>query len=102
MNLNNAKVKTLADESGQSVEQLAGALAREGFSQPAAEKALKNWMGGRNHPRAKFEDMRRLAGALGVEPKMRVEPTRPGEITRYVADISKARRLLGYEPSDLL
>ena len=69
MNLNHAKVKTLASESGQTVEQLAGAIARDGFSQSAAEKALRNWMGGRNHPRAKFEDIRRLAGALGVEPK---------------------------------
>ena len=26
------------------------------------------------------------------------EPPRIGEVTRYVADISKARRLLGYDP----
>jgi nucleoside-diphosphate-sugar epimerase len=40
-----------------------------------------------------------IGEALGVTPKVRLEPTRPGEITRYVADISKARRLLGYEPT---
>ena len=36
--------------------------------------------------------------ALGKEPKATYEPSRPGEVTRYVADIAKARELLGYEP----
>jgi UDP-glucose 4-epimerase len=36
--------------------------------------------------------------ALRREPNVRYEPTRAGEVTRYVADISKARRLLGYDP----
>jgi len=48
-------------------------------------------------------DLARFIGEeLGVEPQVRVEPSRPGEITRYVADISKARRLLDYEPTTLL
>jgi UDP-glucose 4-epimerase len=40
-----------------------------------------------------------IGEALGVKPSYTVEPTRLGEISRYVADISKARRLLGYEPT---
>jgi UDP-glucose 4-epimerase len=36
--------------------------------------------------------------ALGKDPKVTCEATRSGEITRYVADISKARAHLGYEP----
>ncbi len=42
-----------------------------------------------------------LVGAeLGVEPDIRVEPAkRPGEVTHYVADLRKARELLGYSPS---
>ncbi len=36
--------------------------------------------------------------SLGKEPNARYEPSRSGEVTRYVADISKARQLLGYEP----
>jgi UDP-glucose 4-epimerase len=36
--------------------------------------------------------------ALGRKPRVTYEPTRPGEVTRYVADISRARELLGYEP----
>ena len=48
-------------------------------------------------------DLARWIGeALGVEPRVRVEPTRAGEISRYVADIGKARRLLGYEPTTFL
>ncbi len=36
--------------------------------------------------------------ALGKEPSVRYEPSRSGEVTRYVADITKARELLGYQP----
>jgi UDP-glucose 4-epimerase len=36
--------------------------------------------------------------ALRKEPNARFEPSRPGEVTRYVADISKARELLAYDP----
>lgn len=36
--------------------------------------------------------------ALNKTPKVTYEPARPGEVTRYVADISKARELLGYNP----
>ena len=43
-----------------------------------------------------------IGAALGVEPRLKVEPTRAGEISRYVADITKARRLLGYEPTTFL
>jgi len=36
--------------------------------------------------------------ALGKKPAVTYEPSRSGEVTRYVADIGKARSLLGYEP----
>ena len=36
--------------------------------------------------------------ALGKKPQVTYEPTRAGEVTRYVADITKARELLGYNP----
>ena len=35
---------------------------------------------------------------LGRETEVRVEDARPGEVSWYVADTSKARRLLGYSP----
>jgi UDP-glucose 4-epimerase len=39
-----------------------------------------------------------IALALNKEPQVTYEPARAGEVMRYVADISKARKLLGYEP----
>jgi UDP-glucose 4-epimerase len=39
-----------------------------------------------------------VAEALGVTPEMRFEPPRVGEVTHYVANVGKARALLGYEP----
>jgi UDP-glucose 4-epimerase len=39
-----------------------------------------------------------IGEALGVAPDVTLAPPRVGEVTHYVADIGKARVLLGYEP----
>jgi nucleoside-diphosphate-sugar epimerase/glycosyltransferase involved in cell wall biosynthesis len=39
-----------------------------------------------------------ISSALGKKPEMSISPPHVGEVTYYVADISKARKLLGYEP----
>lgn len=39
-----------------------------------------------------------ISKAVGVEPNITFTPPNPGEVTRYIADISKARKLLGYNP----
>lgn len=39
-----------------------------------------------------------IGDALGVRPVVNYEPARVGEVTHYVANIGKARALLGYEP----
>lgn len=39
-----------------------------------------------------------IGEALGVQPDMRIEPARVGEVTHYVADITKAQELLNYNP----
>src|SRR5437867_7804807 len=39
-----------------------------------------------------------VAAELGVEPKIALAPSLLGEVTHYVADLSKARQLLDYEP----
>lgn len=39
-----------------------------------------------------------ISEALGIEPEMTIEPSLVGEVTNYVADISKARALLDYAP----
>jgi UDP-glucuronate 4-epimerase len=40
-----------------------------------------------------------LGRALGVEPRIEVQPVQPGETTRTYANIAKARRVLGYDPT---
>jgi nucleoside-diphosphate-sugar epimerase len=40
-----------------------------------------------------------IAAELGTEPQIKVAPTQLGEVTHYVADLAKARTLLGYEPA---
>ena len=39
-----------------------------------------------------------IATELDTEPKIALAPSLLGEVTHYVADLSKARELLGYEP----
>ncbi len=39
-----------------------------------------------------------IGECLGVKPEMVLEPPRLGEVTHYVANISKARKLLAYNP----
>jgi nucleoside-diphosphate-sugar epimerase len=39
-----------------------------------------------------------IGGELGVKPEMTLAPSLLGEVTRYVADISTARELLGWQP----
>jgi nucleoside-diphosphate-sugar epimerase len=40
-----------------------------------------------------------IAGELGAEPQINRAPALLGEVTHYVADIRKARELLGWQPS---
>ena len=39
-----------------------------------------------------------ISDALGVEPSIELLPPQPGDVQRTCADISKARRVLGYDP----
>lgn len=39
-----------------------------------------------------------IGGCFGIKPEVALEPPRLGEVTHYVADISKAKRLLAYNP----
>ena len=40
----------------------------------------------------------RIAHELGTEPEMTLAPSLLGEVTHYIADLSKARALLDYDP----
>jgi UDP-glucose 4-epimerase len=39
-----------------------------------------------------------IGDAVGKTPEITFTPTQPGEVTHYIADITKARELLGYSP----
>ena len=39
-----------------------------------------------------------IGEALGIKPQIAIEPSRVGEVTHYIANIGKARALLGYDP----
>ncbi len=39
-----------------------------------------------------------VGDALGITPEMLIKPTRKGEVTRYIANIGKARAILDYHP----
>jgi UDP-glucose 4-epimerase len=43
-----------------------------------------------------------IAAELDVEPSITMAPSLLGEVTHYVADVSKARELLGWEPQTAL
>lgn len=52
---------------------------------------------GQGHSLVRLAEL--IADALGVKPQIIVEPIkRPGEVTYYVADITLARKLLGFSP----
>ena len=39
-----------------------------------------------------------LADDMGVTPQIETQPMQPGDVRQTFADISKARRVLGYDP----
>ncbi len=45
------------------------------------------------------EMIRVIGEAMEIEPRIRPLPMQPGDVRRTFADVSKARRLFGYEPS---
>jgi large subunit ribosomal protein L22 len=61
------KLKELCRQGQISVDELAGHLARGGFTRQEASVAVKNWQKGLFKPEPRAEDIRRLATALSVE-----------------------------------
>lgn len=82
MRLRADELKKRAETAGVSIEQLAGAVERTGLEGKAAEKAVRNWISGRDHPRCKKTDIERLADAVGCESK---------DIARFVSRVNHHR-----------
>jgi large subunit ribosomal protein L22 len=64
--LNSKKLQAAMENAGVSVEQLAQALVAPGMPQQDAERALSNWLVGRDHPRCKAPAIRKIASTLGL------------------------------------
>lgn len=69
MRLRANRLKELADAAGVDIDALARAVERTGLEGDRARTAVRNWLGGRDHPRCKAADIERLAEAVGVEPR---------------------------------
>lgn len=69
MRLRGDKLKALSQARGVTREALAAAVQRPGLEGEAAQRALANWMAGRDEPRCKASDIARLAEALQCAPK---------------------------------
>lgn len=72
-------------------ESLAQAIARPGLDVKAASSALSNWLSGRNHPRARPEDIRAIAEALSCRPS---DFTRFESRARFVRSSARKSRLM--------
>jgi len=53
---------------------------------------------GNSSPTSLKEMIETIAEVLGVEPKIKQLPMQPGDVDRTYADVSKAKKLIGYEP----
>ena len=103
MRLNHEKLRSLAKESGLDAQTLADALPRETDRRKESEKALRavrNWLDGRDEPRAGRADIEALASVLGVEPsaiarftsRTRFARSSPRK-ARLLADLIRGRRV---------
>lgn len=53
---------------------------------------------GNSSPVSLKEMINTIAKTIGVEPKIKQLPMQPGDVDRTFADVSKAKKLIGYEP----
>ena len=53
---------------------------------------------GNSSPVSLKEMINTIAKTLGVEPNIKQYPMQPGDVDRTFADVSKAKKLIGYEP----
>lgn len=53
---------------------------------------------GNSSPVSLKEMINTIGQALGIQPKIKQLPMQPGDVDRTYADVSKAKKLIGYEP----
>jgi large subunit ribosomal protein L22 len=112
--LNHHKLRALAEQSGIDAQTLAEALPRETDRRKEsdrAQRAVRNWLAGRDHPRATRAQIEAMASVLGVEPAKIARFTSVRRFARssprkaaLIADLIRGRRvdeattILGFSP----
>ncbi|HRQ71938.1 MAG TPA: 50S ribosomal protein L22 [Phycisphaerales bacterium] len=91
MRIRGDKLRLLAEQSGVTADELAHAVERTGLKGDRAASAVRNWMGGRDHPRCKAADVARLAEALGCQARDLVRFT---SSVRYSRGSTRKARLV--------
>lgn len=69
MKISGTKLSKAMEAAGTSPEELAAALAEQGFSVTQAESAIRNWMRNNDHPRCRANHMAKMAQSLGIAAK---------------------------------
>ncbi len=82
MRLRAKELKTRATEAGVSVEQLADSVSRDGLSGDKAVSAVRNWMGGKGHPKCSKSDIEAMATTVGCLSK---------DITKFTSQVRNHR-----------
>ena len=68
MRIHAENLKKMAKTKGLDAARLGEVVARAGMKGDKATSAVNNWMAGRDHPRCKAADIKKLSAALGCEP----------------------------------
>lgn len=91
MKINAEKLKQMMAEAGATEASLAEAIARPGLDEDEALSAISNWLAGRNHPRAKAEDIRAISEACFCRP---ADIVRFETKARFVRSSARKARLM--------
>lgn len=66
MKLRYQELSKRATEAGLTVDDLARSIERDGLRGDKAQKAIRNWLAGRDHPRCRKVDIEALASAVNA------------------------------------
>jgi UDP-glucose 4-epimerase len=84
------------DERGKDIDDCVHGIYRVVDSFDKAKGTTFNIASGEGSSLVELAEA--IVASLDVDVDIHIEPNRTGEVGRYVADIDKARKVLGYEP----
>ncbi len=93
---------TYIDDIVEGVVRIADRIPAPGGSLDSPATSSAPWRVyniGNNQPVALLDYIRTLGTALGVEPKLDLQPMQPGDVVATAADIGALERAVGFRPS---